>query len=72
MCPFPNLTGITAVRKGQFSLYLDGVTTWVDLSGYRQFNSITVVPDPLVFKFPGGTFVLKAPTLEIKVSLFKL
>ena len=69
MCRFPNLTEITAVRKGQFSLYLDGVTTWVDLSGYPQFNSITIVPDPVVSKFPGGIFVLKDTTLEIKVSV---
>ena len=75
MCRFPKLTRMItdvlkeSVLKGQFSLYLDGVTTWVDLSSFPQFNSITIVPDPVVSKFPDGIFVLKSTTLEIKVSL---
>ena len=56
----------------KISLYLDGVTTWVDLSSYPQFNSITIVPDPVIYKFLDGVFILKTTaqsTLEIKVGL---
>ena len=74
LCPFPtdlrrNITDHVDVK---ISLYLDGVTTWVDLSSYPQFNSITIVPDPVIYKFLDGVFILKTTaqsTLEIKVGL---
>ena len=71
LCPFPtdlrrNITDHVDVK---ISLYLDGVTTWVDLNSYPDFNSITIVPDPVIFKFPDDISVLKTTTLEIKVGM---
>ena len=71
LCPFPtdlrrNITDHVDVK---ISLYLDGVTTRVDLSSYPQFNSITIVPDPVIYKFPDDSFDLKTTTLEIKVGI---
>lgn len=58
---------VTSDLKSEISLLLDGVTTWVDLSRYPKFNSLTIVPDPFITKFLDDVYVLKTPTLEIKV-----
>ena len=68
MCPLPKLT--TTIKEkvtAEFSLYLDGVTTWKDLSPHPQFNSITIVPDPIIDKFLEDIFVLKSVSLMIPV-----
>ena len=68
MCPLPKLTRTIKEKvKAEFSLYLDGVTTWEDLSRHPQFNSITIVPDPIINKLPGDFFVLKSESLTIPV-----
>ena len=70
ICPFPNLKrAITDDLNAKISLYLDAVTTWVDLAGYPKFNSITIVPNPIIDKFPDDVFVLKDTTLKIKVGI---
>ena len=70
ICPFPNLKrAITDDLNAKISLYLDAVTTWVDLAGYPKFNSITIVPNPIIVKFPDDVFVLKDTTLKIKVDI---
>ena len=70
ICPFPNLKrAITDDLSAKISLYLDAVTTWVDLAGYPQFNYITIVPNPIIYKFPEDVFVLKGTTLKIKVTV---
>ena len=68
MCPLPKLTRTIKEKvTAEFSLYLDGVDTWENLSRHPQFNSITIVPDPIIDKFPDDVFVLKSETLEIPV-----
>ena len=69
LCSLPDLRrNLTDDVDADISLYLDAVTTWVDLSSYPQFNFITIVPDPVIYKFPGGSHVLKSPTLKIEVG----
>ncbi|CAB4042681.1 Hypothetical predicted protein, partial [Paramuricea clavata] len=69
ICPFPNLTRtVTAHLQAELSFSLDAVTTWEVFSGYPNFKSMTVVPDPIITGFDDGVFVLKTPTLEIKVG----
>jgi hypothetical protein len=71
MCPFPKLERtIASVLKGEFSLYLDAVRTWEDLSSYPQFNSVSIVPDPVVFQFSDAVYVLKSNVLEIEVTYY--
>ena len=70
ICPLPNLTTIVRVKtKTEISLFLDGVKTWEDLSGHPEFNSLTIVPDPVINKFP-GIHILKTARLEIEVRTF--
>jgi hypothetical protein len=69
ICPFPNLTRtVTAHLQAELSFSLDAVTTWKVFSGYPKFKSMTIVPDPIITQFV-GVFVLKTPTLEIKVGV---
>ena len=69
LCPLPDLRrNLTNDVDADISFYLDAVTTWEDLSSYPQFNFITIVPDPVIYKFPGGFHVLKPPRLEIEVG----
>ena len=68
LCPLPDLRrNLTDDVDADISFYLDAVTTWEDLSNL-QFNFIRIVPDPVIYKFPGGSHVLKSPTLKIEVG----
>ena len=70
LCPLPDLRrNLTDDVDADISFYLDAVTTWEDLSRYPHFNFITIVPDPVIYKFPGGSHVLESTTLRIQVGL---
>lgn len=59
--------GIKEEVEFRVSVYLDGVKKWNNLDEYPNFNTLVLVPDPEIEKFPDFMHILKTQTLEIKV-----